>query len=315
MTVEDVGLRRQLLEILAVGLLLLDLLWAACARLNVDYGAFLPMLFLSAALFAGSVFYQKRRPDPRLSAMLFGAAFLVLFSACASVLNYCLLTVAGPRIDTSLAALDRSLGFDWPSVMAAVARHPALNALFNTVYPSMLPQVALLITVLAGRATYPAIYSFCLAVAIGALVCIAVWTLAPSFGAISVYELPATWGHLPLALDKNYARELVALLTQGPGLIMPDNTKGLIGFPSYHAVLALLVMYYAWGARWLRWPAIVLNLLVLAATPIQGGHHAVDVLGGALVSVIAIYGARACMSDRVKLWPRQMVRAKLAGTA
>jgi hypothetical protein len=315
MAAADVGPKRRLLEILAVGLLLLDILWVTCAHLNVNYGAFLPMIILSAALFAGSMFYQQQRPDPRLSAMLFGAAFLVLFSASASVLNYCLLTVAGPRIDISLAAMDRALGFDWPVVMAGVARHPALNALFNAVYPSMLPQVAFLIIVLAQRATYPAIYRFCLAVAIGALVCIAVWALAPSFGAISVYDLPAGWGHLPLALDKNYARELVALLAQGPGLIMPDNAKGLIGFPSYHAVLALLVIYYAWQTLWLRWPAIILNLLVLAATPIQGGHHAVDVLGGALVSVVAFYGAEACMSDRVKLWPRQMARAKMAGTA
>ena len=302
MTADELRPQRRLLELLAVSLLAVDIIWAVCARLNVDYGAFLPMLSLSAALFAGSAFYQGQRLDPRLSAMLFGAGFLVLFSASASVLNYCLLTVAGPRIDGSLAAIDRSFGFDWPLVMAMVARHPAINGLFNAVYSTMLPQVALVIVVLARRSTYPAIYRFCLAVAIGALLCIAVWAIAPSFGAFSVYDLPANWGHLPLALDKNYARDLVALLAQGPGLIVPDNTRGLIGFPSYHAVLALLVIYYAWKASWLRWPAIILNLLVLAATPIQGGHHIVDVLGGALVSVIAFYGAEACMSGRAKYW-------------
>jgi membrane-associated phospholipid phosphatase len=100
-------------------------------------------------------------------------------------------------------------------------------------------------------------------------------------------------------------------------LIRPDNIKGLIGFPSYHAVLALLVMYYAWGASWLRWPAIILNLLVIAATPIQVGHHAVDVLGGAIVSVFAFYGAEACMVGRIKLQPHfplltRMTRTRVA---
>ena len=96
----------------------------------------------------------------------------------------------------------------------------------------MLPQVAVLIAVMARRATYPAIYRFCLAVAIGALTCIAVWAVAPSFGAFSVYDLPVNWGRLPLVLDHAYACELVALLAQGPGPIRPDNMRGLIGFPS-----------------------------------------------------------------------------------
>ena len=61
---------------------------------------------------------------------------------------------------------------------------------------------------------------------IRALVCIAVWAIAPSFGAFSVYDLPENWGHSPLVLDKNYARDLVALLAQvAEGTVAPRSLK------------------------------------------------------------------------------------------
>jgi membrane-associated phospholipid phosphatase len=119
-----------------------------------------------------------------------------------------------------------------------------------------------------------------------------VWTAAPSFGAFSVYDLPSgVSGHLALALDGRYAHELVALLAHGPGRISPAAAKGLIGFPSYHAVLALLVVWYARPLQVVRWLALAVNGLVLIATPIQGGHHIVDVVAGFAVAALAIWAA------------------------
>ena len=100
---------------------------------------------------------------------------------------------------------------------------------------------------------------------------------------------PFSSGDAVLALDPAYARELVRLLHDGPGLISPHDTKGLIGFPSYHAVLALLVMWFARDIKFLRWPALVLNIAVLLATPVQGGHHLIDVLAAFPLAAGAIF--------------------------
>ncbi len=136
------------------------------------------------------------------------------------------------------------------------------------------------------------IYALCLSVAAGAAIAIGVWTVAPSFGAFSVYVLPAQVAdHLALALDGHYAKDLVALLAHGPGRISPSAAQGLIGFPSYHAVLALLVVWYARKLAVIRWIALALNAVVLVATPIQGGHHVVDVLAGFAVAAAAIWFA------------------------
>jgi hypothetical protein len=285
---EDSARLRQVLLGIALSLLLLDAAWIFAAHLRVDWLAYLKLLLLSVAVLTASEFYRRKRPDARLSAMLFGAGFLCLFSVAASVLNYCLLTVAGQPVDGALAAIDREIGFDWPAVMAAVAAHPLLNLVLLAAYVSMLPQVAVLTIALASRKNHLLIYRFCIAVAVGALTCIAVWTLMPSFGAFAVYPVPAD---MPLALDTAYARQLAALLAHGPGVISPTDTKGLIGFPSYHAVLAFLVIFYGWKLPRLRWPALILNLTVLVATPIQGGHHLVDVLGAIPVFALALHAA------------------------
>ncbi len=60
------------------------------------------------------------------------------------------------------------------------------------------------------------------------------------------------------------------LLAHGPNLISPRDAKGLIGFPSYHAVLALLVVWYARDMKGLRWVVAVLDALVLVATSHSG---------------------------------------------
>ena len=273
-----------LLLSLAAALAALDVLLVWHGHVQLDGAAYFRLSLMAAALLGGARLYQTVRPDPRLAAMLFGTGFLCAFSMGASVLNYLLLTHAGARMDEGLAALDRALGFDWPGAMIWMAHHPRVNALAYFAYNSMLPQVALLTVALATTRPH-LVYRFVAALALGALSCIGIWCLAPSFGAFSVYpHVP----HMTLALDSAYAQELVRLLKEGPGLISPRDAKGLIGFPSYHAVMALLVAYYAWRLVLLRYPALLLNLAVIFATPIQGGHHLMDVIGAVPVALLAL---------------------------
>lgn len=273
-----------ILLILAVILAVVDGMLLASGHFTLDVAGYLRLCLLALVLLGAACVYTSLRPDPRLAAMLFGTGFLCLFSLQASVLNYLLLPHAGPRIDTMLAALDRAIGFDWPVAMRFMAVHPLLNAAALFVYSSMLPQVALL-TIVLGSTEPARVYRFILAIALSALGCIAVWSFAPSFGAFSVYPPPP---HMALALDWAYAQDLVRLLRDGPGFISPHDARGLIGFPSYHAALALLVVWFAWSHALLRWPALLLNLAVLAATPVQGGHHLVDVLGAVPVTALAL---------------------------
>ena len=279
----------RLLLILAASVVIIDCVWALWAGFSLDLVAYLRLALMSAGLFAGAWFYTRMRPDPRLAAMLFGTGFLCAFSAGASVLNYFLLTVAGTPIDPLLVAADRALGFDWYDVMVGMASYPTLNDVLFRVYNTILPQMAVLLVVLAWNGHVDHVYRFCLAVAVGALIAIAVWTIMPSLGAKSLYTLPA-WveARLVLSVTPEYGRELIRLLANGPGYITPADLRGLIAFPSYHVVLALLLIWFARPVRWLFWPYLVLNIIVLFSTPIQGGHHMVDVFGAFPVTLLAL---------------------------
>ena len=280
----------RLLLAIVMTLIAVDAIWLSAAHFSIDWAAHLRIGAISAAFATGGVFYATLRKDERLSAMLLGTAFLISFSDLASITNYFLLTVAGTRIDAFLAGLDRALGIDWPAMIAWASRHRQFNLLLLAVYGTVLPQMALLTILLGWRSASTRIYSLCLAIVCATFLAVGFWAIFPSFGAISVYRLsPEILARTPLALDPAYAKDLLQLLANGPGLISPSDLKGLIGFPSFHAVLALLVTWYARSLpRYVFVPFIGLNLLVLISTPIQGGHHVVDVLAGFPVAAISI---------------------------
>jgi hypothetical protein len=273
-------------------LIIIDFVWGAIGRFQIDIVAYAQLGLISMALLAGGIFYQTRRGDPQLAAMLMGTSFLCLFSAAASVLNYFLLTLHGPRIDHVLAAADRALGFDWYRTMVAMARHPLLNDVLFLVYNMVLPEIALIMVTLAWTGQVEKVYRYCLALGAGALIAIAMWALMPSFGAESLYILPPeVAGRLVLSVTSDYGKALVALLQNGPGYISPSDLRGLIAFPSYHGVLALIMAWYGWHLRWLRWPLLLLNAMIIVCSPIQGGHHMVDMLGSFPVAALAIFFA------------------------
>lgn len=281
---------QRILFVIATGLIAIDLVWAGCAQFQLDVMAYIRLSLLAVALLGGAIFYRTRRTEPEIVAMLGAASFLCAFSAAASLLNYFLLTLHGPRIDGALAAADRMLGFDWVGVMTSVAGHPALNRLLFLSYNTVLPEIALTVVVLGWRGNAEKIYCFCLAVALGALICILIWALAPSFGAMSVYHLPPAIARaLAVSVDGAYGDALLAMLKKGPGFISPSDLRGLIGFPSYHGVLALIAIWYARYLPRLFWPLLVLNILVLVATPVQGGHHMIDALASFPVAALVLF--------------------------
>jgi len=287
-----------------------DVAWARSGSFDIDAAAYASLACLFAVLAGGAAFYEHYRKDARLAAMLTGTAFLIGMSAAFSVLNYFLLTVAGHRIDAALAGIDRAMGVDWPAMMTFVAQYPVTNVVLKFIYLSVLPQVAVLVVAQGLIGNPERIYALCLAVSAGAAISIFTWTLMPSFGAFSVYDVSNL--HMSLALDTNYGHALTSLLAHGPGRISPTDAKGLIGFPSYHAVLALLVAWYARDLRGIRWFALAINAVVIGATPIQGGHHVIDVLAGFVVAALAIGFANAVMGFAARVGTPAALTAQTA---
>jgi len=291
----------RILFAMSVAIVLLDGIWLVTGHFRYDAANYGLLALIMLPLAGAGAFYSMVRKDEILSAVLACSTFMIVFPAGCALLSYLLITVAGTRIDTILAEADRAIGFSWPALMTFIADYPVANFLLKMAYLSVMPQTVVLIFALGFGGKVAELYRFSLALTLGALITLVMWTIAPSFGAFSVYTLPdSVASKLGLALGFDYGHVLVKMLNEGPGFVSPKELRGIVGFPSYHTLQALVLMWYARSLPMLRWPAVVLNVAVLFAIPIQGGHHLVDAFGGTVVTLAAIWLAArvVCFAEK-----------------
>jgi len=93
---------------------------------------------------------------------------------------------------------------------------------------------------------------------------------------------------LHLVGGEEYVRLLRRRDRENIPVITPTNIKGIVAFPSFHTVMALVCIFYAWSFRFLKYIFLILNVLVIFAVPLHGGHHLVDIFGAVIFTAIAL---------------------------
>jgi len=88
-------------------------------------------------------------------------------------------------------------------------------------------------------------------------------------------------GILPNAFQSQCQNSLLALRSGGAPAVI-----GIVCFPSFHVIWAVLCVYAFWGFRWLRFPALILGSIIVVSTISTGWHSFVDVLAGLLLAGI-----------------------------
>lgn len=68
---------------------------------------------------------------------------------------------------------------------------------------------------------------------------------------------------------------------------MAEGAQGIISFPSLHAASGLLFLMALWPVRYVGWIAALLNLAMIAATPVDGGHYFSDVAAGLAIALLS----------------------------
>ncbi|WP_067066913.1 phosphatase PAP2 family protein [Roseateles chitosanitabidus] len=224
---------------------------------------------------------RRYRQDPRLSVTLESAVVLLLFQAVAACLSYLLVSLAPPLVDAALADWDAVLGFDWPTLRVLTEQAPdAVRAALRLGYNSGLPQILVVVLYLGFSLRGDPLRDFMLRYTVVTVAVILLSAPMPAAGAWKFFVGPdsagaANLGHFE-ALRDGTLRTLAL-----------SQMQGLISMPSLHAAMAVLLAHALWATP-LRWPALLLNLLMLAATPVCGGHYLVDVLAGIALALIAI---------------------------
>ncbi|MCZ7463721.1 phosphatase PAP2 family protein [Rhizobium rhizogenes] len=268
-------------------LFVIDAILIAAKGIGVDYAGYLVCVLAGAGVFILGQIYRRSGRDFRIAAALTSAGLFILFTLAASIFNYMFLPVTFPAIDHVLFTVDAAFGYSWAGIVLWSATHPWIGTILFFVYATSLPQLLAIVVTLGFTGRERALHHFLVTGVFGAFACIVFWIFFPTFGPSAYVQLPQWVSQaIPLAVDNGYGQELNRLAAEGVSYLSPKNVLGLIGFPSFHIFMAAMSVWFV-PRHWLAMAVILpLNLLMLPAVLVQGGHHLADVFGGLIAFVI-----------------------------
>lgn len=189
-----------------------------------------------------------------------------------------------PLRDASLAHIDQLLGVSVPGIMAFAHGHWIGLALAQTYYllnPLLL--LAILIPALTGRARHAK--EFAVANVIAFAVAVAAVTFIPAVGPWYFY------GFAPDIHQRFVETQILALRSPGTYSFLAQGS-GILCFPSFHVVWAVLSGAALWEFKPLRIPVTTLCVSIILSTLTTGWHYFVDVLGGLVLAAISLILAK-----------------------
>ena len=258
---------------------------------EVNWPPFLAGFFGTLGLMAIGAYVRSMKDTPRLALALIGVAIFMGFTAVSSVFIFALFPLPRPLIDPWLIGVDAALGYHWPSFVQALAAYPGFAKGLGLLYHTSLPQIMLTICLLAILGRTVALHRFLTVGILTLIAAVAIWWVFPSIGPSGFFSIPedvilATG----LYFDNDYGTYLRQLVETGPARISPEVMTGVVAFPSYHMVMACMVVWYTRGTLAFL-PALVANALMIPATLSHGGHHLIDLVAGAAVFAACAYVA------------------------
>lgn len=260
------------------------------SHVTIDYsGTEVPILAF-VAMVTISVVYSRWRDAPRLAAAAAMTADLIGFALVLGPLSYVAAAMNRPSAAPSIAAMDHFIGFDWLNYAPVLTNYfPEGERILWVAYSSMVPQLGALVLLFAvlNRHGWMRILvnGFCLM----ALLAISISWLLPAvdadvhFGTLVVARNETGWS-TPMLRVEHFLNLRDRFLTQIPVM----ESTGLVTFPSFHTMCGVLFAVCFSQFSWAKWPAVVLNGLLIAATPVEGGHYLADVIAGLALSTAVL---------------------------
>jgi len=254
----------------------------------VGYGAAV-VAAVSAGAWGLGYLYSTVRPDARLAALAFAAAYLIPFTIAAGILSYVGTSLNMPLLDAQFARADAALGLDWLAVLSFTDGHPAFGTVLRVAYHSSMLQMVGVFLVLTATWQLARLADFLTLFTTTGIITILISIALPAAGAYVFYNPPAELRDVVgQASGVWHLEHFEALRSGAMRTIRPKALEGLITFPSFHTALAVITTWAFWRTYYLALPVLGINVLVIASTVPVGGHYFVDVLAGAAIAAACI---------------------------
>ncbi|QOZ52215.1 phosphatase PAP2 family protein [Bradyrhizobium sp. CCBAU 53338] len=239
-------------------------------------------LLLGLLLLGIFVIYRFVRKRPRIACLCHAVMQYLALTGVMVILSCIVATFDRPLIDAELSRVDQALGLDWTAAFDFVHSHPLLSVILRSAYSSIPVQTALLFWWLAVIADdFARIDEFIGLVASTLVLTVAISAVLPAGGAFVWYKQTSV-------TDASYVQLFLDLRGGAIHEIPLSQLDGIVQFPSFHMIFGIICIYAARGVRVLFPLLTVLSTIMIAATPVFGGHHFSDLIGGAVVAVVSI---------------------------
>ena len=260
--------------VLVAALAALALTWNAFVGLQWSVGL-LPLAAPSLVCFAVAWVYSTVRPNPAVAEGTLYAGLWLIYPTFGIQLTYLASLLGFPFQDRLFASADAAMGFQWIDWAHFVSTHPAVEMPLRLAYESHYWQPLISIAVFTFWRQKNRNAELLTAMLLALVVTTIISAFLPAMG-------PADTDGFPLAFA-----DVVRALRGGAhsGLAY----AGIITFPSFHTVMAILFTLAHRGNRWTFWPVLVLNIMMLISIPFAGTHYLSDMMGGAVVAVASFF--------------------------
>lgn len=256
--------------------------------MSITYDSFKILYVAPAILYASAILFGWRGFD-RTAFALESMSAGILLTPAIIMATYLAMSLNLPLADSELAAMDVALGFDWMIFITWVDARPTIAKILDFCYNSFMLQLVFMPVLLClfkmplrGMAFVAAYAILCF---ISCVICI--WY--PALGTYSYYNiLPGDVPNIASKFGYFFLDQFNAVRADSSFVLTSKEAAGIVTFPSVHAGTACLLIWATWAIPYLRYPFLVVNLLMCIGAVSHANHYLVDVIAGAGIAAFTV---------------------------
>jgi len=249
-------------------------------NLEIDFSYYYPIIFSCALLCLCAFIYRKR--SLKISNTAICAFWAILFTNIHIIPMFVIARLGNPLKDQILANYDESLGIKITDIILLADQYPFIKSFLASAYDSLifLLTLALVLPPILGRNRY--ITHFFSSLIISTFI---------GFILFYYYQAEGPWLHYGYEpqLNQNLFNKTYTDLRVSPFYVIdPSYGNGLVCFPSFHTILAIISAYALTSIPWIKWIAYFQSLSIILGTLSTGTHYIIDVLVGIVIAFSSI---------------------------
>ena len=220
--------------------------------------------------------------------LLMMPAFLSPALCALAGFGYITMANSNPMVDPLLSHWDQALGLSWLAYVRYFAEHPWLAAITSSCYNLMIKAALVVIAIAVIESNPKKATELIGLILITTFITLIIGAYFPAQSAMNYLADDHLRSQFPPGTGNFFVQELLEVRGSIPKFIDLTHPEGIVQFPSFHTICGILTIYGARGALWHFIPALIFGLLMIAGTPVYGGHYFVDVIAGAAIAFSAI---------------------------